>query len=121
MATMNREAVGYIDCKDCGERGSLHLTKRGKGSFLYKRCGCGCDQRTGVKIQEKWRREMEPLPGFEDLRIEPPEPDGVKVPEPTKEPEKNQEKEPKATGAPWIIAGIVGAVVVVAKIAKGVA
>lgn len=124
MGVMNRETVGYIECKDCGERGSLHLTKRGKGSFLYKRCGCGCDQRTGVKIQEKWRREMEPLPGFEDLKIEPPEPDGVKGPEPSKEPEKNQEQEPnepKATGAPWIIAGIVGAVVFVAKIAKGAA
>lgn len=123
MATTNNETVGYIACGDCGERGSLHMTKRGKGRLLYKRCGCGCDQRTGVKVQEKWRREMEPLNGFEDMKLEPLEPDGIKVPEPKREPEKEPNEQPKEAGNAGVLGllvlGVVSTVVVIAKAARG--
>jgi hypothetical protein len=92
MAVQNRETVGTIDCKTCGQVASLHQTARGKRRLLYKRCGCGCDQRTGAAIQKKWAQEMTARAGYEHLKqpAEPAEP----APEPEPEPENNQQSEP---------------------------
>jgi hypothetical protein len=118
MTVMNNEVVGYIHCPDCGERGTLHMTKRGRGRNLYKRCGCGCDQRTGAKIQAKWREDMQPLPGFEDMKTEPEK-------QPEQQPEQPQavpEQEPERNGmtaAPFWVALIVGSMAMVARAARG--
>ncbi|WP_297531084.1 hypothetical protein [Thalassolituus sp.] len=133
MPRTNNPVVGTVTCEDCGETATLHETKKGRHkTYLYKRChseqcGGSCDQSTSPVRQKRWRREIIPREGYEHLK-EPGEPSNDAVPEPigepSPEPEKNQEQEPnepKATGAPWIIAGIVGAVVFVAKIAKGAA
>lgn len=45
------DVLGYINCTDCGTRGTVHQAKRGKGRYLYKRCDCGCDQRNGKSVQ----------------------------------------------------------------------
>lgn len=126
MAVMNREVVGYLQCEDCGTRASLHMTKRGKGRNLYKRCDCGCDQRTGKAVQERWRRDMQPLAGFEDLKVEPMEPiepSVYAVQEPEPEPELEPEKEPEeASGAGvlgLLVLGVVGCVGLLVKVSRG--
>lgn len=95
MTTQNRETIGTLHCKTCDTEASLHQTARGKRRLLYKRCGCGCDQRTGAAIQKKWAQEMTPRSGFEHLKIEPEQTE----PEPTIEPETT-ETEPMPAAKP---------------------
>ena len=90
MTVQNRETVGTLHCKTCETEASLHQTARGKKRLLYKRCGCGCDQRTGAAIQKKWAQEMTPRQGFEHLKQERTE----SIEEPKAEPETT-EAEPK--------------------------
>lgn len=93
MTVQNRETVGTLHCKTCGTEASLHQTARGKKRLLYKRCGCGCDQRTGAAIQKKWAQEMTPRQGFEYLKIEA---EPIKEPE-TTETEPVLEEKPEPT------------------------
>jgi hypothetical protein len=86
MTVQNRETVGTLHCKTCETEASLHQTARGKKRLLYKRCGCGCDQRTGAAIQKKWAQEMTPRQGFEHLKQERPE----SIEEPKTEPETTE-------------------------------
>lgn len=51
MTTKNNDVLGYIECADCKTRATVHRTSRGKSRYLYKRCDCGCDQRTGAAVQ----------------------------------------------------------------------
>lgn len=107
MAVMNNPVVGTEHCKVCSTVASFHETKRGRGKGrLYRRCECGCDQRTGAVIQKQWRQSMTPRPGFEHLaepKPEPkPEPETTEpVPEPTTEPEPipAPDMSEKATGS----------------------
>lgn len=92
MTVQNRETVGTLHCKTCETEASLHQTARGKKRLLYKRCGCGCDQRTGAAIQKKWAQEMKPRAGFEHLKLE-------SIEEPKPEPETT-EAEPKLLEKP---------------------
>jgi hypothetical protein len=95
MTTQNRETVGTMHCKTCNAEASFHQTARGKRRLLYKRCGCGCDQRTGAAIQKKWAQEMKPRAGFEHLKPEATEPEPILEPETTEpEPSKEQALEP---------------------------
>lgn len=65
MSTKNKAVLGYIQCGDCGERGSVHVAA-GRRNQLYKRCGCGCDQRNGKVVQSRlwydtqWLQDMKP-------------------------------------------------------------
>ena len=103
-ATDNRPVVGTLHCAECKTVASLYQAKRGRvKGLLYKRCGCGCDQRTGAAIQAHWRREMTPRPGYEDLKTteqepvqEPKEAAPGAVLEPTPEPKREPKREPKA-------------------------
>lgn len=113
MARRNNPVVGTLHCNTCGEVATLHETARGKGKgILYRRCGCGCDQRTGEAIQRRWREQMTPREGFEHLKIDVEQPeqepiqpnvDGVcndmsaSEQQPKNEPE--QEPEQPSTGA----------------------
>lgn len=75
MTVQNRPVVGTFDCDTCNEQATVHQTARGKKQLLYVRCGCGCDQRTGKKVQAQWAAKMVPRPGYEHLKPEPePEP-----------------------------------------------
>lgn len=76
MARRNNPVVGTLHCNTCGEVATLHETARGKGKgILYRRCGCGCDQRTGEAIQRRWREQMTPREGFEHLKIDVEQPE----------------------------------------------
>lgn len=92
---MANETVGTFLCSDCNTVADVKLTKRGKGTYLYVRCGCGCDQRTGKAIQEKWAHQMTPRAGFEHLKPEQTEPQPLIEPETTEpEPKPVAEQEP---------------------------
>lgn len=64
MATKNKPVIGYRQCPDCGDRGTVHQAGGRRGS-LYQRCGCGCDQRNGKLIQSRLFFETEFLDGLE--------------------------------------------------------
>lgn len=99
---MANEIVGTLHCDECNEEASVLQTKRGKGTYLYRRCGCGCDQRTGAAIQKKWALEMTPRAGFEHLKPEQTEPEPIVEPETT-------EPEPKPIAAPEPVKPMKGA------------
>lgn len=114
-ATDNRPVVGTMQCSECGTVASLYQAKRGKvKGLLYKRCGCGCDQRTGEAIQNQWKAAMTPRPGFEELKTAAPEPKPEPKPEPNEpkpeavvEPKPEPKREPIATAKPkgglWVL------------------
>lgn len=62
-----KPVLGYFNCKECGERATVHQAGR-RGHHLYKRCGCGCDQRVGDLVQSvlyyetAWIEGMKPEP-----------------------------------------------------------
>jgi hypothetical protein len=91
---MANEVVGTLYCNECKEQASVLQTKRGKGKNLYRRCGCGCDQRTGAAIQKKWAVDMIPRAGFEHLKQEQPEP-VPEQPQQTTEPVPSQKAKPE--------------------------
>ena len=91
MAVKNNEVLGYINCGDCGERGTVHKTNRGKARYLYKRCECGCDQRTGAKVQTNLFNHTEWLG---DAPEPPPNLMHLKVEATTEQPEKQPKEEP---------------------------
>lgn len=64
-----KPVLGYVQCPDCGERGSVHKAAGNRSAYLYKRCGCGCDQRNGPAVQSFLWYETEWLP---DLRPDSP-------------------------------------------------
>ena len=70
MATQNRPVIGYIHCPDCDTRATVHQQQRGKARFLYKRCECGCDQRTGAAVQTRLFYGMERV--VDDVEIKRP-------------------------------------------------
>lgn len=63
MATENKPVLGYMQCLTCGERGSVHAAA-GRRNQLYKRCGCGCDQRNGPIPQSTLWYETDWLTGL---------------------------------------------------------
>lgn len=106
MARQDRPVVGTMNCGTCNSQATLHETARGtRKALLYVRCPlCGCDQRTGEKIQAQWRQAMEPRPGFEHLTEPKPEPEepqarAVKPDPDTTEPEPNQQPKPEPKGS----------------------
>lgn len=106
MAVVNNPVVGTSHCDVCETVASYHETRRGKGKGrLYRRCECGCDQRTGAAIQKEWRQSMIPRPGYEHLSERGPVPEPV--PETTAaQPEVTTEPEPMpAEDVPEIPAG----------------
>lgn len=106
-ANDNRKAVGTEHCNTCGTLGRFYQVQKGnRTGYLYYRCECGADQRSGAAVQVKWLKSMKrtgetmihhPLDKSGD---EPAEPAGTPEPKPA-EPlatsEGNPEKEtPKA-------------------------
>lgn len=53
MATKNNPVIGYRECPDCGQRGSVHKVG-GSRNQLYQRCGCGCVQSNGPLVQSRF-------------------------------------------------------------------
>lgn len=114
----NRKPVGRAHCGDCDTVAALYQVQSGKRrGYLYKRCGCGCDQSNGKAKQQRWLAEMartgEPMIDHPlDLGEPAPEPQ----PEPAEteaEPEPEPSREP--TGEPNR-AGILGLVAMAAAV-----
>lgn len=114
MAVKNNEVVATLECEMCGGVATLHETKRGtKKGLLYKRCGCGCDQRTGAEIQKSWRKNMIVREGYEHLKP---------TPEPTPEPKHEPTPEPigkKSKSKAPVLVSIIAAVSGIFLIVKG--
>ena len=95
-ANDNRPAVGTIACDGCGETATLYQVQRGKRmGYLYKRCGCGADQRTGEYIQRDWLRHMSARE-IGDQWIPHP----LDLPEPDPEPANTPQPDPIGTPGP---------------------
>lgn len=77
MAGDPKPVLGYIQCGDCGERGTVHESAGRRAGYLYKRCGCGCDQRNGKMVQSvlwyeaQWL-DVDQLPEGVELPNKPP-------------------------------------------------
>lgn len=70
MPATNNPTLGYRDCPDCGERGSIHQAK-GKNRHLYQRgCDCKSVQSNGKMVQSRLWFETQWLPDLQPA--EPP-------------------------------------------------
>lgn len=99
----NRKAVGTEHCSECGTLARFYQVQKGnRTGYLYRRCECGADQRTGAAVQVKWLESMQrtgetmiphPLEGSREPAPEPAKP----APE---EPENNPEPRATSEGNP---------------------
>lgn len=93
----NRKPVGTEHCNECGTLARFFQVQKGhRTGYLYKRCECGCDQKTGAAVQSRWLQNMqrtgEPMIPHPLEQVREPEPE----PEPKKaEPLDNSEGEPE--------------------------
>lgn len=119
VTDVKRPLVGRIDCNNCGEVAGLYKARRGKlTDLLYKRCGCGCDQRTGAAVQKRWRENMQPESGYEYLKITGQQPDKQPEPEPDKQPEPEpieQPKQPSKKGLLFVLAAFGAGVLAITR------
>ena len=100
----NRKAVGTEHCVECGTLARFYQVQKGnRTGYLYRRCECGADQRTGAGVQVKWLESMQrtgetmiphPLEQVRDAQPEPEEPEEKPEPE-TPEPRATSEGNPK--------------------------
>lgn len=99
----NRKPVGTEHCDQCGTLARFYQVQKGnRTGYLYRRCECGADQRTGAAIQCKWLESMDrtaetmiPHP-LEQVRETPPEP-APPEPEETPEPRTSSGGNPETT------------------------
>lgn len=115
----NRKPVGTAYCDRCDAEAAFYQVQSGKRrGYLYKRCGCGCDQKTGEAVQREWLGEMVPT-GVTMLehpliaKGEPPESQGTD----TGEPEENQGTETAEPQQPRKVGGVFGVLIVVGAVA----
>lgn len=60
-ANDNRKPVGTEYCGECGTIARFFQVQKGNRlGYLYRRCECGADQRSGAAVQLKWLSVMEP-------------------------------------------------------------
>lgn len=106
-ANDNRKAVGTEHCSECGTLARFFQVQKGnRTGFLYRRCECGADQKTGASLQMKWLNRMDrtgeemiphPLLGQEPATKPAGEPE-PKTAEPLENSEGNPETESKHGG-----------------------
>lgn len=69
MAVKNNPVLGYVTCKKCGGRASVHMVSRGNGrrGMLYTRnCDCkpACNQSPKNDDQQYWRDNTETVENY---------------------------------------------------------
>ena len=104
-ANDNRKAVGTKHCSTCDTLGRFYQVQKGnRTGYLYYRCECGADQRSGAAVQVQWLNSMDktgadmiphPLQKQADEPVSEPEP---KPAQPLGADEGNPEPESKKTG-----------------------
>ncbi|MBY8270205.1 hypothetical protein KW521_12610 [Vibrio fluvialis] len=95
-----REPIGYLPCKQCMSLKSVFQGQGKRARFLYARCDCGLDQRTGSGVQASFNKHIakeEAQAVLEQLQLPPPKDDEDKPKE-------------KSSKAPWIIGGVLAVV-----------
>lgn len=91
-----REPIGYKPCKKCLSLKSILQGQGKRARFLYAKCSCGIDQRTGEAVQASFADNMSKEDAQAALEI-------IKQPKPNE-----TEPKEKSSKAPWIIAGVLG-------------
>lgn len=123
----DRKAVGTEHCSECGTIARfLQVQKGNRTGYLYRRCECGADQRSGAAVQVKWLKTMartdEPMipHPLENTAIEPagqvqePEPNPEPKPaEPRSSSEVNRKTESKKTGLIGVAAMVTAVIVAI--------
>lgn len=124
-ATDNRKAVGTEHCSECGTLARFYQVQRGnRTGYLYRRCECGADQKTGAALQARWLATMKrtdetmiPHP----LNLAQPAPEPKPKPAPEETPNLSNEEvrevndEPRQPGKKagvFGVAALVGAVLI---------
>lgn len=92
-----REPIGFLPCRKCLSLKSVFQGQGKRARFLYARCNCGLDQRTGEGVQAGFQKYMSKEDASAAL-------EQMKQPKPT----ETNEPEKKSSKAPWIIAGVLG-------------
>lgn len=114
----DRKPVGTEHCNECGTLARfLQVQKGNRTGYLYRRCECGADQRSGAAVQVKWLKTMNPtgeemIPHPLQSQVNEPEPaPKPKAAEPLGESEGNPEPESKTAGfiGLFILAGGIAA------------
>lgn len=93
-----REPLGFLPCKKCSSLKSVYQGNGKRARFLYARCGCGLDQRTGEGVQASFHKHMSKEDAAAAL-------EQLTQPKPT----ENEPKE-KSSKAPWIVGGVLAVV-----------
>lgn len=91
-----REPVGFLPCKKCQSLKSVYQGQGKRARFLYAKCECGLDQRTGAPVQNAFAKHLTREEAQAQL-------DTLKTPTETPTP-----KEENSSAAPWVIAGVIG-------------
>ncbi|MDE1323872.1 hypothetical protein L9W97_01895 [Vibrio aestuarianus] len=92
-----REPIGFKPCKKCLSLKSILQGQGKRARFLYAKCSCGIDQRTGEAVQASFADNMSREEAQAALET-------MKQPKPT----DNEPPKEKSSKAPWIIAGVLG-------------
>lgn len=90
-----REPIGFLPCKQCLSLKSVFQGQGKRARFLYARCSCGLDQRTGDSVQANFSKHLSKEEASEAL-------------DKLKEPKPNEDDKPKEKGSkmPWIVGGV---------------
>ena len=116
----NRKAVGTEHCNECSTTARFYQVQTGnRTGYLYRRCECGADQKTGAAVQMRWLSGMARtaeimIPHPLQARAEPQaEPVAQVEPKPA-EPQASSGGNPEKQSSK---AGIVGLFIIVGGIA----
>ncbi|NAW64526.1 hypothetical protein [Photobacterium halotolerans] len=105
------DPIGYIACLTCLTPKAIMQGTGRRKNYLYGRCKCGPDNRTGEAIQAQFKafKSLDEIeaeiashkqPQPEPLPEPTPEPESEPTPEPLPAPEPEPEPQPKATPKP---------------------
>ncbi len=95
----DREPVGFLPCKKCQSLKSIYQGQGKRARFLYAKCECGLDQRTGAPVQNAFAKHVtkeEAQAQLETLKT------------PTEPPTPKEDDKESSSAAPWVIAGLIG-------------
>ncbi|WP_406733464.1 hypothetical protein RJD39_04815 [Vibrio scophthalmi] len=92
----DREPIGFLPCKQCLSLKSVFQGQGKRARFLYARCKCGLDQRTGDGVQANFAKHLSKDEASEALAK-------LQEPKPT---EENKPPQEKGSKMPWIVGGV---------------
>ncbi|MCC2525515.1 hypothetical protein [Vibrio coralliilyticus] len=105
---MEKERLGYITCRTCMTPKAIMQGSGKRKEYVYGRCDCGPDNRTGKPAQ----LEMKGFKPLEDIQAEiealnQPKPEPIPEPQPEPKPVVNQ-PQPDSESKPMGTAACVG-------------